>query len=188
MATVGYARVSSQDQNLEVQIDELVNVGCLKIFQEKISGADSERPELALMLDYVREGDVVVVCKLDRLARSTRHLLEIVELLESKGVALRILNISLDTSTATGKMMLTMLAAIATFEREMMLERQLDGIARAKAEGKYKGRKATAKAKAGDVERLLAEGKTKEAIAAELNIGVASVYRICKDLKARQTA
>jgi len=184
MAIIGYARVSTQDQNLESQIDDLVKVGCLKIYQEKISGADSERPELALMLDYVRAGDVVVVCKLDRLARSTKHLLEIVELLESKGVALRILNIDLDTRTPTGKLMLTMLGAIATFEREMMLERQLDGIARAKAEGKYKGRKATARAKSGEVERLLAEGKTKEAIAAELGIGVASVYRISKDLKA----
>ena len=184
MAVIGYARVSTSGQSLEVQLDQLQAAGCKRLYQEKVSGADSTRSELATMLDYVRENDVVVVCKLDRLARSTKHLLEIVEVLEGKGVALRILNINLDTGTPTGKMMLTMLAAIGQFEREMMLERQRDGIAKAKEEGKYKGRKATARAKSGEVARLLAEGKTKEAIAAELGIGVASVYRISKDLKA----
>ena len=164
-------------------------VGCERLYQEKISGVDSTRPELATMLDYVRENDVVVVCKLDRLARSTKHLLVKVDVMEGKGmegkgVALRIFNINLDTGTPTGKMMLTMLAAIGQFEREMMLERQRDGIAKAKEEGKYKGRKATARAKSVEVASLLAEGKTKEAIAAELAIGVASVYRISKDLKA----
>jgi DNA invertase Pin-like site-specific DNA recombinase len=184
MAVIGYARVSTSGQSLEVQLDQLQAAGCKRLYQEKVSGADSTRSELATMLDYVRENDVVVVCKLDRLARSTKHLLEIVEVLEGKGVALRILNINLDTGTPTGKMMLTMLAAIGQFEREMMLERQRDGIAKAKEEGKYKGRKATARAKSVEVARLLAEGNTKEAIAAELAIGVASVYRISKDLKA----
>ncbi|ABL01262.1 recombinase family protein [Pelobacter propionicus] len=184
MAVIGYARVSTSGQSLEVQLDQLQAAGCERLYQEKISGADSARPELAIMLDYVRQNDVVVVCKLDRLARSTKHLLEIVEVLEGKGVALRILNINLDTGTPTGKMMLTMLAAIGQFEREMMLERQRDGIAKAKEEGKYKGRKATARAKSGEVANLLVEGKTKEAIAAELGIGIASVYRISKDLKA----
>ncbi len=99
MELIGYARVSTQDQNLEAQIDALGNAGCLKIYQEKISGADSERPELAKVLEYVREGDTLVCCKLDRLARSTKHLLEIVETLEKKGVAFRVLNINLDTST-----------------------------------------------------------------------------------------
>ena len=184
MAVIGYARVSTSGQSLEVQLDQLQAAGCERLYQEKISGADSTRPELAIMLDYVRHNDVVVVSKLDRLARSTKHLLEIVEVLVSKCVALRILNINLDTGTPTGKMMLTMLAAIGQFEREMMLERQRDGIAKAKEEGKYKGRKATARAKSGEVASLLAEGKTKEAVAAELGIGVASVYRISKDLKA----
>lgn len=134
------------------------------------------------MLDYVREGDTVVVCKLDRIAKSTRDLLEIVEQLEGKGVAFRVLNINLDTSTPTGKLMLTMLGAIATFERGMMLERQAEGIARAKAAGKFKGRVPTARRKADKVLELVEQGLTKQTIADELGIGigVASVYRILK--------
>lgn len=177
---IGYARVSSTDQKLDVQLDQLKALGADKVFAEKASGADAERVELAAMLDYVREGDTVVACKLDRIARSTQHLLTVVETLTAKGVALKVLNIDLDTSTPTGKLMLTMLGAIATFEREMMLERQRDGIRIAKEAGRYKGRKATAKAKAADVLRMVAEGMGKQAIADELGIGVASVYRIIK--------
>jgi DNA invertase Pin-like site-specific DNA recombinase len=99
-----------------------------KIFQEKASGARSDRPELSSMLDFVREGDQVVCCKLDRIARSTRHLLEIVEALEGKGGVFKVLSINLDTSTPTGKLMLTMLGGLAKFEWEMMLERQAEGI------------------------------------------------------------
>lgn len=183
MATVGYARVSTADQNLAAQIEQLTAAGCDRIYQEKKSGADSEREELAALLDYVREGDVVVCCKLDRIARSTKHLLEIVDGLEMKKVAFKVLNINLDTSTPTGKLMLTMLGAIATFEREMMLERQRDGIRLAKEAGKYKGRKATAKAKSSQVIELLAQGRTKQAVADELNIGIASVYRIAREAR-----
>ncbi|WP_136515687.1 recombinase family protein [Geomonas edaphica] len=181
---IGYARVSSTDQKLDVQLDQLKALGVDKVYAEKASGADAERVELAALLDYVREGDTVVACKLDRIARSTAHLLSIVEMLNKKGVALRVLNIDLDTSTPTGKLMLTMLGAIATFEREMMLERQADGIAKAKEAGKYLGRKPTAKAKSAEVMALLGQGKTKEAVATELGIGVASVYRIAKEHKA----
>ena len=131
-------------------------------------------------MDFVREGDTVVGCKLDRIARSTQDLLNIVSTLTTKGVALKILNIALDTSTPTGKPMRTMLGAIATFEREMMLERQRDGIAKAKKAGKYTGRKLTAQAKSAEMLKLLGQGKTKEAVAGELRIGVASVYRIAK--------
>jgi len=180
MATVGYARVSTTDQKLEVQLDALYKVGVDRVYQEKASGADGDRVELAAMLDYVREGDVVVCCKLDRIARSTAHLLAIVDKLTVKGVFLKILNIDLDTSTPTGKLMLTMLGAIATFEREMMLERQAEGIAKAKVAGKYMGRKPTAMAKGSEVMELLAQGKTKESVAEQLGIGVASVYRIAK--------
>lgn len=183
MATIGYARVSTTDQDLTAQVAELTAAGCERIYQEKKSGADSERAELAAMLDYVREGDVVVCCKLDRIARSTKHLLGIVEGLEAKGVAFKVLNIQLDTSTPTGKLMLSMLAAIGQFEREMMLERQRDGIAQAQAAGKYKGRKATAQAKAGEVLELLGQGLTKQATADRLGIGIASVYRIAKEAK-----
>jgi len=180
MATIGYARVSTTDQNLTAQIQQLTAAGCDKVFQEKKSGADAEREQLALMLDYVREGDIVVCCKLDRIARSTKHLLDVVEGLEQKGVSFKVLNIQLDTSTPTGKLMLTMLGAIATFEREMMLERQRDGIEQAKRAGKYKGRKATAQAKSSEVLDLLRQGLTKQAVAERLKIGVASVYRIAK--------
>lgn len=183
MATIGYARVSTTDQNLEAQLAQLQSVGCDKVYQEKASGAKVDRPELASMLDYVRQGDTIVVCKLDRIARSTKHLLDIVDGLQGKGVTFKVMNIDLDTSTATGKLMLTMLAGIATFEREMMLERQLEGIAVAKKAGVYKGRKATARAKTSEVQELLDQGKTKEAVASKLGIGVASVYRIAKELR-----
>jgi DNA invertase Pin-like site-specific DNA recombinase len=121
-----------------------------------------------------------LVCKLDRLARSARHLLEIVDALEKKGVALRILNLggdTVDTKGATGKLILNVFAAFAQFEREMMLERQAEGIAKAKLAGRYKGRKATARAKAGDASRLFSEGKSVSEIAKVLGIGRASVYR-----------
>lgn len=181
MAVIGYARVSTKDQNLDAQINQLHQAGVEKIFQEKASGVKEDRPELTSMLDYIREGDTVIVCKLDRIARSTKHLLSIVEFLEKKGVAFKVLNINLDTSTPTGKLMLTMLGAIATFEREMMLERQMEGIREAKLKGKFKGRKPTAREKSSGVFKLLREGKTKQKIADELGIGIASVYRILKD-------
>ncbi|MDK9718901.1 MAG: recombinase family protein [Trichlorobacter sp.] len=180
MATIGYARVSTTDQNLTAQIEQLTAAGCDKIFQEKISGVKEDRPQLLAMLDHLRAGDVVVACKLDRIARSTKHLLEIVDSLEQQQVAFKVLNISLDTATPTGKLMLAMLAAIGQFEREMMLERQREGIKIAKEEGKYKGRIPKARALSKQVLELLAQGKTKQKVAEELNIGVASVYRIAK--------
>ena len=121
-----------------------------------------------------------VVTKIDRLARSVADLCAIVKRIEAKGATLRILAINLDTATSTGKLMLNMLGSVAQFEREMMLERQREGIAKAAAEGKYKGRKPTARAKAADVHRLVADGLTREAIAAQLDIGVASVYRVLR--------
>lgn len=187
MSIVGYARVSTADQNLEVQVEQLKAAGCEKISQEKASGVKEDRPQLAALLDYIREGDTVVVCKLDRIARSTKHLLQIVEQLERQGVAFKVLNINLDTSTPTGKLMLTMLAAIATFEREMMLERQREGILFAKEKGKYKGRKPTAKEKSAEVLKLIAAGKTRATVASELSMGVASVYRIIREHKLQAT-
>jgi len=102
MAIIGYARVSTEDQHLAAQLEQLHQAGCKRIYKEKASGVKVDRPELSALLDYVREGDTVVACKLDRIARSTKHLLEIVEALERKGVAFRILNINLDTSSPTG--------------------------------------------------------------------------------------
>jgi DNA invertase Pin-like site-specific DNA recombinase len=182
---IGYARCSSTDQKLEVQLEALGKAGTDRIYQEKASGADAERVELAAMLDYVRQGDTVVACKLDRIARSTQHLLSIVDKLTAKGVALKVLNIDLDTATPTGKMMLTMLGAIAEFERGMMLERQRDGIAKAKEAGVYTGRKPTAKAKSEEVMELLGQGMTKAAVAGKVGIGIASVYRIVTEHKAK---
>ncbi|BEJ32855.1 recombinase family protein [Enterobacter asburiae] len=178
MAIVGYARVSTTGQSLDTQLEALS--GCEKIFREKISGAKDDRPELLAMLEWVREGDIVQVTKLDRLARNTRHLLEISEYLQGKGVALNILNIGINTATPTGKLMLTMIGAIATFEREMMLERQAEGIALAKLKGKYKGRKATARSKTLEVIELVEKGLSKPEISRQLGIGITSIYRIIR--------
>jgi DNA invertase Pin-like site-specific DNA recombinase len=118
---------------------------------------------------------------MDRIARSTKHLLDIVDQLNQQNITFKILNISLDTATPTGKLMLTMLGAIAQFERELMLERQLEGIAKAKAEGKYRGRKPTARNKSDQILELVSQGKKKADIAKDLEIGLSSVYRIIKN-------
>ncbi|MRU14133.1 recombinase family protein [Roseovarius sp. A21] len=183
---VGYARTSTLDQKagLEGQKRELNEAGCDRLFIEQVSSVDvRERHKLAEALSYVREGDTLVVTKLDRLARSVAHLLEILDTLTDRGAALRILNMNLDTSTPTGKFMLTMLGGVAEFEREIMLERQREGIAKAKAKGKYKGRKPTARAKAEEVLQMYREGVGGTEIAKRLEIGRASVYRILDEAK-----
>ena len=138
---VAYVRVSTIEQNEERQIEALKTHNIDKWFIEKISGKNTNRPELKSMIEFVREGDIIYIHSLDRLARSTKDLLDIVEKLQSKKVHLVSNKENIDTTTATGKLMLTMIAAIAEFERANMLERQREGIAIAKAEGKYKGRK-----------------------------------------------
>lgn len=138
---VGYIRVSSIEQNTESQKSLLGNVGMDKVFEEKLSGKNTARPQLQMMLDYVREGDTVYVKDLSRLARNTKDLLDIVEYLNNKGVALKSIKENIDTSSNFGKLMITFLAAIYEFERANLLERQRDGIAVAKKQGKYKGRK-----------------------------------------------
>ncbi|MCR5944168.1 recombinase family protein [Brucella intermedia] len=185
-AIVGYARTSTTDQKagLEAQLRDLSTAGASRIFQEELSSVATKRPELERALDYVREGDTLIVTKLDRLARSVADLVAITETLRTRGVALRILSMNLDTATPTGKLMLNLLGSIAEFERELMLERQREGIAKAKAEGKYKGRAPTARAKAEDVLRLKAGGMTADAIATKLGIGRASVFRILKECSA----
>ena len=175
---IGYGRTSTFEQQagLEAQLRDLRAAGCEKIFDEQVSSI-GKRPQLNACLDFVREGDTLVVTKLDRLARSTQHLLEIADRVKSKGAVLHILNLGADTGTATGKLMFTVIGAIATFEREMMLERQREGIAKAKAEGKYRGRKPTARAKAAEIATLRADGVRPVEIARKLGIGRASVYR-----------
>jgi DNA invertase Pin-like site-specific DNA recombinase len=176
---IGYARTSTLDQaaGLEAQLRDLEAAGAKKVFQEQTSSIGN-RPQLAAALEYVREGDTLIATRLDRLARSTAHLLEIVQTLERKGVALRVLDLSIDTSTATGRLLVTLIAGIAQFERELMLERQRIGIAKAKAEGRYKGRAPTARAKLDQIRALKAEGVGASEIARRLRIGRASVYRL----------
>ena len=138
---VGYIRVSTIEQNTESQKAVLENLGMDKVFEEKLSGKNTDRPQLQAMLDYVREGDTVYVKDLSRLARNTKDLLDIVEYLDKKGVGLFSIKENIDTSTNFGKLMITFLGAIYEFERANLLERQRDGIAVAKKLGKYKGRK-----------------------------------------------
>jgi DNA invertase Pin-like site-specific DNA recombinase len=177
---VGYARTSTADQaaGLADQLAELERAGATKLFSEQVSGIDSTRPALREALAYCREGDVFVVTKPDRLARSTGDLLKIVSDLKGDGVTVRILSMDIDTSTATGELMLTLLAGVAKFERELMLERQRAGIRAAKEAGRYKGRAPTAQRKAADVRRMKAEGAKVGAIVAATGVSRASVYRI----------
>ena len=180
---IGYARTSSLTQvaGLEAQERELRAAGCDKIFREQVSSV-AERQQLEAALDYVREGDQFAVTKLDRLARSVGDLLAIVARLERKNVSLRVLSISgnqtLDTATSTGRLMLSVIGAVGQAEREAMLERQREGIAKAKREGRYKGRVPTARRQAAEVARLKAEGVRPSEIASRLGIGRASVYRV----------
>ena len=178
---IGYARTSTAEQEagLEAQIRELTDLGCTEVFSERASSI-AKRPELEAALRYVRNGDTLVVTKVDRLARSTSNLWELVKTLEAKGVALRVLSLggeTVDTRSATGKLILTIFAGFAQFEREMMLERQREGIAKAKSEGRYLGRKPTARAKAGNAVVLFKQGKNVSQIAEALGIGRGSVYR-----------
>lgn len=176
---VGYARTSTTEQaaGLAAQERDLRAAGVEKIFAEQTSSI-GERDALEAAIGFVRDGDLLIVTKLDRLCRSVADMGVIVDRLQAKGVGLRILAMNFDTTTASGKLMLNVLGSVAQFEREIMLERQREGIAKAKSEGKYKGRKPTARAKADDVRRMAAEGLTRDAIAAQVGIGVASVYRI----------
>ncbi len=152
-AVVGYARTSTVDQDagLDAQIAELEAAGCTRVYREKVSSVDAQRPELAAALGYLREGDTFVITRPDRLARSTTDLLTIVEGLTKRGVVVRLLSMDISTGTATGKLLLTLMAGIAAFERELKLERQRHGIAAAKAAGRYKGRAPTARAQAARV-------------------------------------
>lgn len=185
---IGYARTSTLEQKagLEGQERELKAVGCERLYVEQVSSVDVvARLRLAEVLDFIREGDVLVVTKLDRLARSVQHLLEVLDKLTQKGASLRILGLGIDTATPTGKLMLTILGSIAEFERGIMLERQREGIAKAQAAGRYKGRKPTAREKTTEVHALQAVGVRPTNIAKQLGISRASVYRIMGVTEAR---
>ena len=186
---VGYARTSTTEQRagLEAQLRDLKVEGCAKVFQEQVSSI-GQRAQLDATLDYVRDGDTLVVTKLDRLARSARGLNDLVDALGRKGVALRILNFGggqVDTRGAAGRLVLNVFAAFAQFELEIMKERQREGIADARAAGRYKGRKPTARAKAADAVKLFRDGKRVSDVAKVLGIGRASVYRALENAGVR---
>ncbi len=168
---VAYARTSTveQEAGLEAQVRDLTAAGCERTFAERVSSV-GQRKEMEAAIAFMRQGDTLVVTKPDRLGR-----------LEAKGVALRVLSMGgqeVDTRAPTGRLMLTMLGAVAEFERSLMLERQREGIAKAKAEGKYQGRAPTAQRQAETVRQMKAEGVRPTEIARRLGIGRASVYRI----------
>jgi DNA invertase Pin-like site-specific DNA recombinase len=177
MAAYGYARVSTIDQDLTVQRQALRAAGCSVVRAEKASGSRRDgRTELQVLLDFVQPGDTLVVTRIDRLARSLKDLQDIVYELKSRGVALRAIEQPVDTSTASGKAFLDMLGVFAEFETNLRRERQLEGIAQAKARGVYRGRKPSIDM--AEIKRLRQQdGLGPTAIARRLGIGRASVYR-----------
>jgi DNA invertase Pin-like site-specific DNA recombinase len=177
MTIIGYARVSTTDQDLDIQVATLKREGCTVIRAEKRSGTSTQgRDELRTVLDFLGEGDVLMVTRIDRLARSIGDLQDIVRTVKAKGAALRATEQPIDTSTAAGKCFLDMLGVFAEFETNLRRERQLEGIAKAKAAGVYKGRPASIDA--ARVREMKAQGLGATEIAKELKIGRASVYRV----------
>lgn len=178
---VGYARVSSFGQKLDVQLDKLKHEGCDKVFSEKLSGKKADnRPELMRCLDYVREGDVLFVTKLDRLARSVIDLHRISQQLEANGVGLKVIDQPIDTTTPTGRLTFSLLGAVAEFENDLRKERQLEGITKAKEQGVKFGPKQRLTDE--QVEQLKAAlladpERSKASIAKEFGIARSSVYR-----------
>ncbi|WP_239502568.1 recombinase family protein [Vibrio astriarenae] len=181
---IGYARTSTveQEAGLEAQERELDKLGVDKLFSEQVSSV-GEREVLQECIRFCREGDTLVVTKLDRLARSVANLCDIQKQLESKGVELRIADMGLDTATPQGKLMLNVFGAVAQFEREVMLERQREGIAKAKKEGKYKGRKPTSDDVKDQVRELLAQGKKPAEIISLTGIGKTTFYKVKKEFQ-----
>jgi DNA invertase Pin-like site-specific DNA recombinase len=177
---IGYARVSTEDQNLSIQLETLKKAGCKRIFREKVAGAGRERPELIRMLDQLRKGDVVVVSKLDRLARSTRGLLEIVENIRAAGARFQSLGEPwADTTSHAGKMIMTVFAGIAEFERDLIRERTGAGRKAAKIRGVRFGRPKKLNAEQEKlVLRLLTEGKSTKAVAQTFDVHPATIYRL----------
>lgn len=177
MALYGYARVSSLSQSTDIQEQKLKEAGCSVIRAEKVSGATrKDRDELQVILDFIHSGDTLVVCKLDRLGRNTRDVLNLVHELDEKGASLRVLEPAIDTSGPMGKMILTVLGMVSEMELSFIKERQRAGIEKAKAKGKFKGRPASI-----DKDKIAAmsgQGMSPTQIAKELGIGRSSVYRL----------
>lgn len=183
---IGYARVSTVDQNLNLQLDALRKAGCKKIYKEVVSGAKAERPELTKLLNDLREGDTLIVWNLDRLGRSLRHLVELIDDFVKRGIALKSLNDSIDTSTSQRRLVLNIFASLAEFERDLISERTKAGLSAAKAGGRKGGRpkgipkKALATACA--AETLYREGKlTVRQICDKLGIARGTLYNYLRD-------
>ena len=179
MTTVGYARVSSSGQDLGVQLEKLEGAGCDKVFKEKRSGVDAGRPELKRCLDYLRDGDTLLVTKIDRLARSTSDLYRIVSTLADKGVAFKVVDDpTIDTTSRTGKLIMGILALIAEFENDIRRERQMDGINKARERGTRFGRKPLLlPEKVEQIRGLRTAGATVSDIMWRTGLSKASVYR-----------
>ena len=177
---IGYARCSTveQEAGFEAQLRDLKAAGCEKIFEERGTSAVGPRPELERALDYVRDTDQLVVTKLDRFARSVENAVALEKRIAAKGATLKILAMNIDTSNATGRLTFNVLCSIAQFERELMLERQREGIAAAKAAGKYKGRKPKVRMQAAEIRRLSSEGMSNAEIARCLNVHRSNVGRV----------
>lgn len=184
MPRVGYARVSSTGQSLEVQLEKLNQVSCDRIYQEKRSGRTADRPEFQSCMNYLREGDTLIITRLDRLARSVVHLAQLAKRFQSEGIDLLVVDQNIDTSTSTGRLMFNMLAAIAEFENDLRTERQAEGIAKAKENGVKFGRppKLTDTRKQEIYSRRLA-GATIGQLAKEFSLGEASIYRAINAVK-----
>lgn len=181
---VGYARVSTEDQSLDIQLEALKKAGCEEIFSEKVSGLSDDRPELQRALQFVRKGDELIITRVDRMARSVDGLLNTIKTLKEKQVDFSAIEQPFDTKAAAGRMMLTMLGAIAEFEMDLRRDRQLEGISKAKAEGKYKGRKAEIDPK--QVIELIKEDLSLGKIAKKLDISRTTVHRIKKKYEQEQ--
>ncbi len=176
--TLGYARVSTTDQDPQLQLDALAAVGCDRVYTDHASGAAAARPELDRLLDRARDGDTIVVWRLDRLGRSTRHLIELVAQLEERGIGLRSLNEQIDTTTANGRLIFTIFAALAEFERGLLSERTRAGLAAARAKGRTGGRPRmlTPQARQTAID-LRDTGRGVAEIAETLRVSRATVYR-----------
>lgn len=187
MATRFYARVSTVEQKLDRQL--VAYDGADKIYTDKMSGANRNRPQLQAMLDELQEGDLVVVKSLDRLARSTKDLLEIAETIREKGAGLKILDLNIDTTTPAGELVFTIMAGIAQFERKMIKARTEEGIAVAKTKGKYQGRKQGSITLKGEplarFKKFYGLGMNKSLLAKEFNVTRATIYRWIEELQAR---
>jgi DNA invertase Pin-like site-specific DNA recombinase len=176
---IGYARVSTDDQNASLQVDALKKAGCVKVFTDHASGSKASRPELDRMLDQLRPRDIVVVWRLDRLGRSLKNLIELVEDVADKGVGFRSLSESIDTTTANGRLFFSIMGALAEFERDLIQERTKAGLLAARARGRVGGRPSVMNAKKIDKARKLYDSRqhTVADIAEMLNVSVATIYR-----------